>query len=126
MQELNPFFSELQAQKKQNIERMLDESCPDWRQYEDEMVKLLKDHPTLSKDPAKLYALAVPHDVLESRATQAALKKLQHKTDAGKVGGTSTTKNAGPMINSDKPLSFNEAVAAAKQALASQGIKAPH
>jgi len=125
LKELSPVFSELQTVKKQNIEKMLDDSCPDWRQYEDEMTALLQEHPTLAKDPAKLYALAVPHEILETRATQAALKKLQQKVDSSKVGSTSTTKTQAP-AEPDKPLSFNDAVNFARARLAEQGLKAPH
>ncbi len=124
LQKLSPVFNELQNVKKQNIEKMLDESCPDWRQYEDEMTSLLHEHPTLAKDPAKLYALAVPHDVLETRATQTAIKKLQSKVQSSNVGGTSTTKPQAATLP-DKSMSFNDAVAFAKARLAEQGIKAP-
>jgi len=124
MQRLSPVFTELQNTKKQNIEKMLDDSCPDWRQYEDEMTTLLHEHPTLAKDPAKLYALAVPSEVLETRATQAAIKKLQSKVNSSNVGGTSTTKPQAATLP-DKSMSFNDAVAFAKARLAEQGIKAP-
>lgn len=124
MEKLNPVFSELQTVKKQNIEKLLDDSCPDWRQYEDEMTSLLHEHPTLAKDPVKLYRLALPHEVLETRATQAAIKKLQGKVDASKVGGTSTTKST-TTSTPDKPISFNEAVQFAKAKLAEQGIRGP-
>ncbi len=124
MQKLNPVLADVQATKKMNVEKLLDDSCPDWRQYEDEMTALLSEHPTLAKDPVKLYRLALPPEVLETRATQAALKKLQGKVDASKVGGTSTTKTTEASLP-DKPVSFNEAVEAAKKALAAQGLKAP-
>jgi hypothetical protein len=124
MQKLNPVLADVQATKKMNVEKLLDDSCPDWRQYEDEMTSLLADHPTLAKDPVKLYRLALPTEVLETRATQAALKKLQGKVDASKVGGTSTAK-ASDVSLPDKPVSFNEAVEAAKKSLAAQGMRAP-
>lgn len=124
MQRINPLLSDVAAVKKQSLEKMLDESCPDWRQYEDEMTGLLHEHPTLAKDPVKLYRLALPPEVLETRATQAALKKLQGKVDAGKVQGTSTTKPS-TAANPDKPLTFNEAVNFAKAKLAEQGIRPP-
>lgn len=122
MERLSPVLSDVQATKKMNVEKLLDDSCPDWRQYEDEMTVLLQDHPTLAKDPVKLYRLALPPEVLETRATQAALKKLQGKVDASKVGGTSTTKGTETSLP-DKPVSFNEAVEIAKKSLAEQGLK---
>lgn len=124
MEKLNPVLADVQATRKMNVEKLLDDSCPDWRQYEDEMTSLLKDHPTLAKDPVKLYRLALPPEVLETRATQAALKKLQGKVEASKVGGTSTTKATDTALP-DKPVSFNEAVEAAKKVLAEQGLKPP-
>ncbi|MHB8123097.1 MAG: hypothetical protein ACYDG4_13185 [Desulfuromonadaceae bacterium] len=124
MEKLNPVLADVQATKKMNVEKLLDDSCPDWRQYEDEMTALLTDHPTLAKDPVKLYRLALPPEVLETRATQAALKKLQGKVDASKVSGTSTTK-ASEVQLPDKPVSFNEAVKAARESLAAQGMRAP-
>jgi hypothetical protein len=122
MERLAPVLSDVQATKKMNIEKLLDESCPDWRQYEDEMTGLLQDHPTLAKDPVKLYRLALPPEVLETRATQAALKKLQGKVDASRVGGTSTTKGTESSLP-DRPVSFNEAVEIAKKSLADQGLR---
>lgn len=124
LRELSPMFSELQNIKKSNLEKILDDSAPDWREHEDEMVSLLKDHPSLAKDPVKLYRLALPPEVLETRATQAALKKLQAKADSSRVGGTSTTKPAAQSFP-DKPVSFNEAVQIAKQQLAEKGMRAP-
>lgn len=124
MAEIAPALAEVQTVKRASIERMLDESCPDWRQYEDEMTALLNEHPTLAREPAKLYRLALPPEVLETRATQAALKKLQGKVDASKVGGTSTTKTPAASVP-DKAMSFNEAVQYAKARLAEQGMRAP-
>jgi hypothetical protein len=124
IKEFQPLVNEFQATKKMNVEKLLDDSCPDWRQYEEEMTSLLSDHPTLAKDPVKLYRLALPPEVLETRATQAALKKLQGKVDASKVSGTSTTKATEAALP-DKAMSFEEAVEAARKSLAAQGIRAP-
>jgi len=124
MEKFNPIIDELQTLKKGSMEKMLDENCPDWREHEDEMVTLLREHPTLAKDPVKLYRLSLPPEILETRATQAALKKLQSKVDGSRPGGTSTAKasaSAGPT----GPISFNEAVEIAKRQLAEKGLKAP-
>ena len=122
--ELRPIIGEVQSIRKNNIERLLDDSCPDWRQHEDAMMTNLKEHPTLVKDPAKLYMMSVPPEVLESRATQRAIKKLQDKVDSSQVAGASTTKNKMPDIP-NKAMSFQESVAFAKKQLAERGIKAP-
>ena len=124
LEELRPIIGEVQSIRKSNIERLLDDNCPDWRQHEDTMMANLKEHPTLVKDPAKLYMMSVPAEVLESRATQKAIKKLQDKADSSQVAGASTTKNKMPDIP-DKAMTFQESVAFAKKQLAERGIKAP-
>lgn len=123
MKELSPVFNELQTIKKSNLEKMLDDSAPDWREHEEAMVSLLQEHPTLAKDPVKLYRLALPPEILESRAAQAALKKLQSKAEGSKVGGTSTTKQTTPMPTG--VVTFQEAVEIAKRQLAEKGIRGP-
>lgn len=124
MKELEPIIGQVAEVRRGNIERLLDDSCPDWRQYEDEMMATLKEHPSLVKDPAKLYQLSVPAEVRETQAYQRALKKLQGKTEAAKVAGTSTTKPQLTPIG-NKSLSFSDAVAAAKAHLAEQGLRGP-
>jgi len=122
--DLQPFIGHIQQVQKSQIESHLDEAAPDWRQYETEMSALLKQHPSLAKDPVALYRLAVPPEVLESRATQQALKRLQAKTDAARISGASqTSKKPGLGPEPGKSLSFAESVAFAKQRLAEQGIK---
>lgn len=124
LQTLSPVINEVQSLRKSNLEKMLDDSCPDWREYEDEMTSTLRQHPTLVSDPVKLYTLSVPPEVLESRATQKALKKLESKVK-GTSAGASTTKNKTLGDVPDKKLSFNEAVEFAKNKLREQGITAP-
>jgi hypothetical protein len=124
LKDLSPVFAELQTIKKGNLEKILDESAPDWREHEDAMVTLLQEHPTLAKDPVKLYRLALPPEVLESRAAQAALKKLQTKADGARVSGTSTTKQT-PSANPTGPISFQEAVEIARRQLAEKGLRGP-
>lgn len=120
MKDLQPLISEIQQMKKNNLESVLDSSCPDWRIYEDSMMSTLQKHPTLVNDPARLYQMSVPSEVLESRATQKALKKLQQKTENSQTsGGSTTTKTASNMPSG--PMSFNDAVKAAKAKLASEG-----
>lgn len=121
LSELKPIFGEIKDLRKNSMEKMLDETCPDWRTYEDEMMANLQTHPTLVKDPAKLYQLSVPAEVMESLATQRALKKLQAKTDTGRIQGASTRKDQGAQMP-DKAVSFADAVALAKAKLAEEGI----
>jgi hypothetical protein len=124
IKDLSPALQELQNLRKSNLERMLDDSCPDWRTYEDDMKANLQAHPSLVNDPAKLYRISVPEEVLESLATQRALKKLEAKAKSSQVGGTSTTtKHQSP--GTENVRSFNDAVEYAKRRLAEQGIRPP-
>lgn len=124
MQKLSPFLKEVQETRKSQLETMLDSSCPDWRVYEDKMAETLQKHPTLMNDPVTLYRMSVPGEVLESRATQSALRKLQDKANAAKASPGSTTNQTA--VSSKKASSFDEAVANAKAQLEAQGLKAPH
>lgn len=124
LQRLQPIISEVQATKKQSIERMLDESCPDWRVYEDKMKETLNKHPTLVEDPVTLYELSLPKEVRQSRATQEALKKLEKKAKGASVSsGSNTNKTA--TVQSTGRVSFDEAVALAKAKLAEEGVRGP-
>ena len=122
--ELNPYLNRVQELTKTNLEKMLDENAPDWRQYEDEMKGNLQKHPSLVNDPVTLYKISVPSEVQESAAMQKAIKKLEAKTKGSQVGGSSTTtKHPGP--SSDDVHSFNDAVRIAKAQLAERGLKLP-
>lgn len=121
MKRLGPMIQEFQDSKKTTLISLLDKDCPDWRLYEDSMMSTLQKHPTLVNDPAKLYQMSVPSEVLESRATQKALKKLQQKTDNSQTSGGSTT-NKQPSDMPTGPMSFNDAVKAAKAKLRSEGV----
>lgn len=124
MEKFQPLIQEVTTMKKSNIEKLLDDNCPDWRQYEDDMMANLKAHPSLVNDPAKLYQISVPSSVLESRATQQALKKLQAKATGSQVSGTSTT-NKQQVAAPSGPMSFHQAVEYAKKQLEAQGIRPP-
>lgn len=123
MEKMKPVFGELKDLKKQNVEQYLDTKYSDWRTYEDAMMDTLREHPSLVKDPDKLYRLSVPQNVWESRATQAAMAKIKGATEAAQVSGGTTSRQT-----SSEPtgkLSFDQAVQVAKKRLASQGLTAP-
>ena len=123
---LAPVMQQFQQIKKQSVEQQLSEIDPGWQQYEDAMVETLRQHPTMSQDPAMLYRMSVPADLLESRATQRALSRMEAKTKSSQVSGASTTTKKADAANlSSKPRSFQEAVEVAKKALADQGIVRP-
>lgn len=124
LKKMQPVLGELKELKKQNVEQHLDSRYPDWRTYEDQMMDLLKEHPSLVKDPDRLYRLAVPPEVIEARATKAAMQKLKTATDNAQVSGGSATTKAPPQ-QPDGPLSFDQAVQLAHKRLAAQGIKRP-
>lgn len=60
--EVAPLFEEIKAtQNKIAAESLISQlrsNFPDWYVYENEMATLLEQHPTLRRDPAKLYRLA--------------------------------------------------------------------
>lgn len=122
MDELQPMFGEMQNMKKQNVEQALDNSFPDWRTYEDSMMENLQAHPTLVNDHKKLYQMSVPGEVLEARATKAALAKIQGTTES-RIQGQSTTTQQATAPKAAK--SFEEAVVIARASLASKGMKPP-
>lgn len=121
LEQLQPYLKDVQNVKKQSIEAQLDSKYPDWRNYEDEMTSLIKSHPTLIQDVDKLYNWAIPHDVLERRAYQAALKKIQGQTESATMTGQTTTarKSAAPT----KATSFDDAVNKAREELRAKGIR---
>ena len=123
-EEFAPILQQVGKLRETNLEKFMDDNFTDWRMYEDDMMAKLKVHPSLANDPSALYQLSVPPEVLESRATQAALKKLQTKAEGSRTSGASTTKIK-PDDLPDKPMSFNESVAFAKKRLQAQGIKPP-
>ena len=123
LEKLSPFLGEVQTMKKTAVETQLNEIDPMWREHEEAMVQNLTDHPTLSKDPAKLYRISVPPEVLESRAVQKALKRMEQKGKSSKMQGSSTTTRQPKTSLGEKPVTFQEAVEQAKATLAEQGIK---
>jgi hypothetical protein len=123
--ELSPFINQVKEARQGQVEKTLDEKCPDWRVYEPKMMEMLQKHPTLVNDPEELYRVSVPPEVWTARATQAALRKLQDKVSASELSGGSTTTQPA----SDKPkgkMSFNESVEYAKRQLAAQGKRPPN
>ena len=123
--DLAPVYHQVQKLQKTNLERLLDDNCHGWREYEDEMMANLKLHPTLVNNPEQLYQLSVPPEVLESKAMQQALKKLQTKAAASKTSGVSTTTKKPEAGLPDKPMSFDEAVKFAQVKIAEEGLKPP-
>lgn len=123
--EQGPLYDEVKNLRKSNLETYLDNNAPDWRTYEDDMMETLKTHPTLVNNPMALYKLAVPDNVLQSRATQQALKKMQEKGKSAATSGASTTTKKSGSKMPEKPVTFDEAVKIAEAQLAEQGIRKP-
>lgn len=123
MKRLEPVLGEIQQMKRSTIEQRLDTQYPDWRQYEDDMMQLLQQHPTLVQDVDRLYRMAVPPEVLEARALKAAQRKLQGTKDASNVQGSSKTTKS--VTQSTRAKNFDEAVELAKARLAEQGLRPP-
>lgn len=123
LQKMSPMLNQMQDMRKQSIESSLAEIDPTWQQYEDGMKANLQIHPTLANDPAMLYRLSVPAEVLESRATQAALKRLEQRQQSAQVSGTSTTHKNPQSGLPSKPMSFTDSVKFAKKKLAEEGMR---
>lgn len=122
-QKFEPYLNSLNEVRKSTLETMLDQNCPDWRTYEDPMMENLKKHSSLVNDPEMLYRMSVPHEVLESRATQKALAKLKTAAETQPTGGSTTTRQAPLQPSGAK--GFSQAVDFAKASLAQQGITGP-
>lgn len=112
----SPVLQEVKEVKQKQIETILDEEAPEWREYEDDMISMLKDHPTLAKDTQKLIRLAIPKEVIEGRAMQKALSRIDKKGKAAKISqGSTTTKTVAP--SKTGVMSFADAIKAAKNEL---------
>lgn len=118
---LKPVFDEVKSLRRNNVEKSLEEIDPNWKIYEDDMMETLQQHPTLVKDPKKLYRMSVPEEVLMARATKEALAKLNGKTKSAQVSGGSTTTQKPSQVQ--RASNFQEAVEIAKKRLSEQGLK---
>ena len=110
---INPMMEELKTVKKSETERKLDAAWPEWRQYETEMVDVLKKHPTLADDPVTLAELATPNDIKESKAYKKALNTLNKKVDSSKVVTSPGVK--ADTNTAKRPMSFHESYIQAKR-----------
>jgi hypothetical protein len=115
MQKFGPIIENVQKLQATSIEKQLDDLDPQWRTYEDAMRENLRDHPTLVKDINKLYRLSVPAEVIEARATQAALNRLSKNANSARVSGTSSAR--GTVAAPREVKTFADAVEAAKEQL---------
>jgi hypothetical protein len=123
---LQPLLDEVKSQKRASIERQLSDIDPGWQQYEQEMADLIQQVPGLAAHPEKLYRLAVPPDVIESRATQKAIKRLEDKAkSAAGAGGSTTTKKPSALDPNQRFTSVHEAAAWARSKLAEEGKQPP-
>ena len=118
LKKLEPLIGKVQELQQSNTESFLDNNFPDWRQYEDRMLQLMKAHPTLASDPGTLYKMALPEEVVKARATKSALNRLNANTQNATVSGQSTTTKQASNQPAG-PLSFNQAVEVAKARIAS-------
>jgi hypothetical protein len=118
---VQPLYQSVEKITSNHVEAELDKVDPNWRVYEDDIKANMRNHPTLIKDPSgikKLYLLSVPEEVIEARASSAAVAKLQDKAKSLQVGSRSQathTATAPTKVNS-----FAEAVAVAKKQLGQQ------
>jgi hypothetical protein len=116
--QFEPVLNEIKGLRRNQIEKVLDDEVPEWRQYEDEMSTLLQDHPSLIKDPVRLARLAIPDEVWQSKAMQAAMKRLQSKTSSAQTSSGSTTRQE-PSAKPKGNMTFQQAYEQAKKQLGS-------
>jgi hypothetical protein len=129
LNDLQPIINQVQQIKRDSIEKSLDSHCqenglPDWRLHEDQMKKVLADHPSMVRDPILLYEMSLPRNVKDARAMQAAMKKMEAKTKGAQVSAGSNTNKTGSTAP-DKGMSFSDAVKYAKAKLAENGVHEP-
>jgi hypothetical protein len=118
--QLGPVMSEVRSVKQSSIEQQLDSSMPEWREYETDMQAMLGKHPTLADDPVMLARMVIPEAVQQSKAMQAAMRKLEQKAKASSVtSGTQTSKEPDP-LTPGKKMTFAESVVFAKRKLAAE------
>jgi hypothetical protein len=115
---MQPIVNSVQEITQKNIEKQLTSIDPNWKLYEDEMQTLLQTHPYMAQDVNLLYRSAVPAAVLNQKAVQAALKKINNKVKGSTVHGSSTSKTETPAI---EVKSFSDAVRFAKEKLKNIG-----
>lgn len=119
LSQLEPVVGTVRKIQEQTVEQQLEGIDPLWRRYEPRMTQLLQEHPTLSKDMSLLYSLAIPPEERESRATQAALKKIQSQTESARMESASPKRQTTPAPK--KVSSFQDAVNVAREQGRSEG-----
>ena len=112
---LDPMLAELKSVKKSETERKLDSEWAEWRQYENEMIDVLKKHPTLANDPTLLAMVATPKEVRDSKMYKKALDTMNSKKQSAKVATTGGAKAQN--TTNARATSFSEAIANAKRQL---------
>jgi hypothetical protein len=101
------------------VERQLDEADPSWREYESDIIANLERYPGLEREVDKLLRISLPGEMIESRAMQAALKKIETRTAASGVAAQGTQRKAAPVLKPGK--TFQDAIENARRDLASRG-----
>lgn len=114
-QELADLRATVGEYRQERVSKQLAEIDPEWHQYEPQMRELLEEIPGLAGNISALYRAAVPLEVIQSRANQAALKKYEAKTQAAKVESSGHSKSSSPAPKG--PMTFEEAFQAAKREL---------
>jgi len=113
LERISPYLNQVQQQGAKAVESQLDKIDSNWREYENEMAALVREHPSLVKHPDKLYRLAVPPEILEAKAIQQALSKFQKQGQHAAVETRAGTPRSQPAKR--KITSWEEAVAAASE-----------
>jgi hypothetical protein len=113
----SPVMQQVQGVQQKQIETILDDEAPEWREYEGDMIDALATHPTLANDTKSLIRMVIPQTVIDGRAMQKALARIEAKGQSAQVSRATQTNQ--PVTSS--PLSnptFAQAINAAKKSLA--------
>lgn len=122
LKRLEPVIGKVRDLQKSQMETYFDSNYSDWRQYEDDMIKLLQTHPTLANDPDRLYEMSIPTKVREARAIKAAMEKLKVDSQGAKVSGPSATGKTAAAKPSG-PMTLDQAAEFAREKLAKGGMR---
>lgn len=114
-QELAELRATVGEYRQDKVSKQLAEIDPEWHQYEPEMRQLLDEIPGLAKNISALYRAAVPMEVIQARANQAALSKYEKKAQAAKIEGSGQSRSSSPAMKQNP--TFDQAFQAAKESL---------
>jgi hypothetical protein len=111
---LQPYAEKLGKIEESTFKTYLDTFYPDWYDYEDQMVDLLRKHPTLRNDIDTLYQLATI-DKVESKTIKETIESFKKKKDNIVDANKQSTANVNLEPSTERRMSLKEAMQLAKK-----------